>query len=411
LLSFYSYHFALNTPFRTAKGAFSYRDGVFLVFEVNNKNYIGEISPLPEFSDHTLDACLRYLSANSTKIRNEIRNKIQWLTSYYDKSLTELPDLEKYFSELNRVINPPNKSHPKSIVFAIDCILLQHLCYLFESSDVDRISEQKTKSDLEFNTESRVHHFNSHEIREYADTNFYGIQHTLHLVPVNVTTNDLDQINHFYKQGYSVFKIKIGMNSDSEREFVKQIRSSFPDITLRLDANASWSFEEAITELKYYSAYNIEYIEQPVSPSNLILHGNKLKELGIPIAADESVRSAFDAKTLINSSAVDVLIVKPAMIGSISDLLVIRNIANTQNVKLILTTSLDAGPGRQLTALVTALFFNNGFAHGLATGYMFADDVYTDEHLTKEGYYHLNMPDFSDLKQITDHPFIKILSL
>ena len=82
-----------------------------------------------------------------------------------------------------------------------------------------------------------------------------------------------------------IYKIKVGTADDLEK--LKAIRSH-TDAIIRVDANAGWSFDQALEILPVLEQLSIELIEQPLAKEDL--EGAKiLKEAtSIPIFADES---------------------------------------------------------------------------------------------------------------------------
>ena len=82
-----------------------------------------------------------------------------------------------------------------------------------------------------------------------------------------------------------IYKIKVGTADDLEK--LKAIRQHTHAI-IRVDANAGWSFEQALEILPVLEQLSIELIEQPLAKEDL--EGAKiLKEAtSIPIIADES---------------------------------------------------------------------------------------------------------------------------
>jgi O-succinylbenzoate synthase len=407
LLSLFTYHFTLNNPLNTAKGSFSHRDGIYIAFQFNQTHYIGEVSPLPGFSDDSLDYCIDYLTKIREKVEHEIHQKIQWVSTHSRNRLLDHSHIIDCFKSVEKAFNSSEVNHPMSLRFAIDSIVLQHLCFVMSPAlkNDEKHSDGPVKS--KNNPETRLG-VNCNSTITNSELNSESILNSLiKPIPVNITTNNPDHIDGFYDDGFRVLKIKVGLNSESDLNLVKSIREKYPDLSIRLDANAAWGVDEAIINLQKYYPYGIEYIEQPVSPSDLLKYGHQLEGIGIPIAADESVRNTTDVLRIIETNSARVLIIKPAMIGTISALLEIRDLAIANKIKMIITTSLDSGPGRQSTALITALFFNNGPAHGLATGYTFSDDILRDINQINDGLYYPKPMNFSEISFIRNHPSIK----
>ncbi len=186
--------------------------------------------------------------------------------------------------------------------------------------------------------------------------------------------------------GFRTLKVKIGRDLEAEIEFLSTLASLHPHLKLRLDANARFTLKQAVEFLPRLASVNPEYLEQPVASTEDLMALARVSP--IPIAADESVRTPDDAKRLLQDGAVKVLILKPMMIGWWSDVIRIMESAYAKNVACVVTTSMEAGVGRRLTAMFTSTYAPLIHAHGLATGFLHPTDILRDDHLIRDGFYH-----------------------
>jgi len=186
--------------------------------------------------------------------------------------------------------------------------------------------------------------------------------------------------------GYRTLKVKIGRDIESELEFLSTLAALHPHLRFRLDANARFTLRQATDLLPRLASVNPEYLEQPVASTDDLIA--LARHSPIPIAADESVRTPDDAKRLLADGAVRVLILKPMMIGYWSDVIRIMESAYAKNVACVVTTSLESGVGRRLTAMFTSTYAPLIHAHGLATGFIHDIDLLRDDHLLRDGFYH-----------------------
>ena len=95
---------------------------------------------------------------------------------------------------------------------------------------------------------------------------------------------------------YPVIKLKLGSDDDIAR--VAAVRAARPDARIYVDANAAWSPEEAVRQVKALAPYHLEMIEQPVAKDDIEGMGYVQAHTEIPIVADESVRSLADVEAL-----------------------------------------------------------------------------------------------------------------
>lgn len=95
---------------------------------------------------------------------------------------------------------------------------------------------------------------------------------------------------------YPVIKLKLGTQDDVAR--VAAVRQARPDARIYVDANAAWSPEEAIRQIKELEPYDLEMIEQPTAKEDIEGMGYVQADSKTPIVADESVRSLADVEAL-----------------------------------------------------------------------------------------------------------------
>lgn len=199
--------------------------------------------------------------------------------------------------------------------------------------------------------------------------------------------------------GYRTLKVKIGRSFQDEIAFLESFVDRHPQIRLRLDANASLSLPEAIGWLPRLAGFDPEYLEQPVADTDDLMA--LARSSPVPIAADESVRSHAEAERLLKDGAVRVLILKPMMIGWWSDTLAILEDAYRRDVACVITSSLESGVGRRITAAFTARYAPLGHAHGLATGALFDRDVLAEPDPIRNGAY------FPEAMPLLDHTMLE----
>ena len=95
---------------------------------------------------------------------------------------------------------------------------------------------------------------------------------------------------------YPVLKIKLGSDDDAAR--LAAVRAARPDAVLRVDANASWSAEEAVQRVAGLERYGLEMIEQPVGKGDVAGMGYVQAHTSLPVIADESVQTLADVEAL-----------------------------------------------------------------------------------------------------------------
>jgi o-succinylbenzoate synthase len=177
--------------------------------------------------------------------------------------------------------------------------------------------------------------------------------------------------------GYRCLKLKAGDEPDSAvRSRVEAVRAAVgPAVALRLDFNGSVGLERAEEVLASVAPFDIEYAEQPVHPGAGAEALARLRWNGaVPIAADESVRDLGSARVLLDTGAVDALVVKPARVGGLRQAYAITELAAAASVPVTVSTLFESGIGLA-GALHLAATIPGPQAHGLATADLLESDL------------------------------------
>jgi o-succinylbenzoate synthase len=163
--------------------------------------------------------------------------------------------------------------------------------------------------------------------------------------------------------GYSCFKLKVGLPDDVERvAAVREAIGSWP--ALRLDANGAWEVEEAIERIAALEPYDIQLVEQPCRTLDELARVRP--QVGVPIAADESVSSVADVRLAAEARACDAVNVKLAGSGGFGAAREALRAAQAGGLRPFLSSTLD-GPWGIAAALQLAASERISLACGLGT--------------------------------------------
>lgn len=177
--------------------------------------------------------------------------------------------------------------------------------------------------------------------------------------------------------GFRCLKLKAGDEPSGRLEArVAAVRESVgADVALRLDFNGSLGADTAGKVLASVARFDIEYAEQPIPPAAGAEALARLRWTGsVPVAADESVRDLGTARVLLESRAVDALVVKPARVGGLRQAHAIVELATAAGVPVTVSTLFETGVGLA-GALHLAATAPGPQAHGLATGGLLQSDL------------------------------------
>jgi o-succinylbenzoate synthase len=172
-----------------------------------------------------------------------------------------------------------------------------------------------------------------------------------------------EQARSALRDGYSCFKLKVGLPDDIERvATVRGAVGTWP--ALRLDANGAWGPEEAIERISALEPYDIQFVEQPCRTLEELAAVRP--SVAVPVAADEPVLGAADVRAAAEARACDVVNVKLAGSGGFGATRETLREAERHGLRAFLSSTLD-GPWGIAAALQLAASEGLSLACGLAT--------------------------------------------
>jgi len=146
--------------------------------------------------------------------------------------------------------------------------------------------------------------------------------------------------------GYTILKLKVGDGVNNDIERIEAIQQAVgKEIILRLDANQGWSAKESVEILTRLESRGVELelVEQPVKADDIDGFRYIKERVKTLLLADESVFTLDDARRLLDLQAVDLINIKLAKCGGISNALKLADIADEYGVKCMLGCMLE-GP-------------------------------------------------------------------
>lgn len=203
-------------------------------------------------------------------------------------------------------------------------------------------------------------------------------------VPVNATLPMADpeataaRAEEAVGRGIRCLKLKVGGPPTEDLHRLAAVRRAVgPGPALRLDANAAWSRREARSRLLRMEPYGIDYVEQPLDADDLEGLGRLRSESGadVRIAADESATSLERVRRLAGRGLVDVVVLKPTVLGPPRRTLQAAEAARAGGTEVVLTTALGAAVERLGALHLAASVPGRLPPSGLATRELLAEDV------------------------------------
>jgi len=293
-------------PFHTSGGTFTRREGFWITLSDGNYRAHGEAAPLPGFSVETLQD-VRYA-----------------LEGFHQAVKGESFEREELFTLI--------QVHTEKIPSAR---------FALETAVYDLLSQQAGLPLSQF--------LNPQAATEISVNGIAGI--------------------HLPGDGFSVIKVKVGFrNLFDEIEYMEYLTKSYGDeVVFRLDCNGAFDLSKAIRFCKEIEKFNIDYVEQPLPADELEDMAELRYHTTIPIAVDESLCDYESAEKIMEEQAADVFVIKPMVSSGFTECKRIIKLANTENIRTVITSSLETQVGR--TACLHLAAANEiSEACGLATG-------------------------------------------
>ncbi len=207
-------------------------------------------------------------------------------------------------------------------------------------------------------------------------------------VPVNTTVPAVDAptaATLVTDSGCGTAKVKVaepGQELAADVERVAAVREALgPDGAIRVDANGAWDVATAVLSIARLdrAAGGLEYVEQPCRTVDELREVRR--RVDVPLAADESVRTAEDPLAIAGLDAADLIVVKVQPLGGVTRALeVIERAGLPAVVSSALETSIGLAAGVALAAALPEL----PYACGLGTATLLSTDL-ADQPLVPSG--------------------------
>jgi len=321
----YQYTIELNQPLLIRQQKLTNRSGLIirLISEKGTEGF-GEAAPLPGYSRETL--------SESSKQLHLLKSKLMGQT---------LPDqLTNFNGQFEHWLNPFDLS--PSARFGFESAVLNLLANARHTPIYKLIPETT-----------------SHPVRVSG-----------------LLAGSKDQISEQTKklinQGFSELKLKVGNDVDDDIEKVLLVNNAaYGKARLHLDANQMWNFDQAVSFGKAIGCAAVSYIEEPFKDCSKI--PEFFDQTLIPVALDESIQH-LTLEKIRAISGVEILVLKPTILGGIEKTLHIMTQAKNAALDTIISSSFESSVGIWTLVNIVETTSHNTTA-GLDTLKWFKDDV------------------------------------
>ena len=156
-------------------------------------------------------------------------------------------------------------------------------------------------------------------------------------IPILSYEKSMELARHWHLKGFQTLKMKVGIDEEKELGLITDINKMFPGFSFIIDANQGFHPDQAISFINALSrkGLNIILFEQPNDRFDLEGMARIKRSTTVPIAADEAVFTAEDAKRVVEMEAADVINLK-IMKSGVFETLEIISVAVSAGLELMI---------------------------------------------------------------------------
>ena len=213
-------------------------------------------------------------------------------------------------------------------------------------------------------------------------------------IPVNVIVPAVDPERArriVTDSGCATAKVKVAdhpASLDEDLARVAAVRAALgPEGAVRVDANAVWDVPTAVAHILALdeAAGGLQYVEQPCA--ELAELAEVRRAVGVPIAADESIRRAEDPTRVALAGAADIAVIKCTPLGGVRRSL---SVAAEAGLPCVVSSALETGVGLAAQLALAGALPELELACGLGTLALLTGDLLAEPPRVVDG--HLAVP-------------------
>ena len=327
------YSLPFRTPMRTAHGVWTQREGLLVRLESETKSgtpIFGECAPIPWFGTETADEAAAACATLGARVTDEQLDAIS----------ARLPCLR----------------------FALKSTLIQSLECGGRGSEA---TGDTALSDLRMKTAHESGVAASLCRRTPKKAVLPDCLPVAALLPAGRAA--LKKIPAFSESGFRTFKWKVGVSrlagAADEIALLDDVLAALPaDARLRLDANGAWTRRTAERWLARCADYPIEFVEQPIAPAIDTKSSDDLllglaNDYPTPLALDESVATAANARRWLQLGWPGIFVIKPSLLGDAAKVL-----AELPPGRTVFSSALETAVGAQAALRLAFRFYDEAKA-------------------------------------------------
>ncbi len=133
--------------------------------------------------------------------------------------------------------------------------------------------------------------------------------------------------------GVKQLKVKVGIEGHDDPYRLKMIRGRVgKSVDIRIDANESWTAENAGAKIRALEPFNISAVEQPIPHEQAHLLAKLQQEIQTPIMLDESCCGMYDAKLAVENNWCKLFNIRLSKVGGFIPAIRLAEYATANNI-------------------------------------------------------------------------------
>ena len=131
-------------------------------------------------------------------------------------------------------------------------------------------------------------------------------------IPIADLERSVALAREWYGRGFRLFKTKVGVDVHQDVRRLEAIHRALPDVAFIADANQGFTREDCLAFVNGVKRVGgrLVLLEQPVAKEDLDGLASLRHLTGVPIVADESVRTILDVRNVLERQAADYINIK-----------------------------------------------------------------------------------------------------
>jgi L-alanine-DL-glutamate epimerase-like enolase superfamily enzyme len=131
-------------------------------------------------------------------------------------------------------------------------------------------------------------------------------------IPITTRENTVRLARGWYQRGFRLFKMKVGKDVVEDISRLEAVHKTLPGVSFIGDGNQGFTRKDCLRFAQGVTQFggNMVLLEQPVVREDLDSLAAIRRDTGVPVAADESVRSLDDARRVVEQQAADYINIK-----------------------------------------------------------------------------------------------------